>query len=66
MGLPNIKLAKVQYSQTLENVAEVLDESAANWGLLDLAGLWIPLILRIVGVVLTAIGGIWFARKKPA
>jgi len=66
MGLPNIKLARVQYSQTLENVAEVLDESAANWGLLDLAGLWIPLILLIVGVVLTAIGGIWFARKKPA
>ncbi|MHB8896873.1 MAG: porin PorA family protein [Candidatus Geothermincolia bacterium] len=65
MGLPSIKLAQVQYRQTPEKVAEVIDESAANWGLLDMVGLWIPLILLIVGVIVAAIGGIWFARKKP-
>ncbi len=66
LGLSNIELAKVKYAQTLENVAEVIDESAANWSLLDLALLWIPLILLIVGVVIAAAGGIWFAVKKPA
>ncbi len=66
MGLPNIKLADVRYTQNPENVAQVIDDSAKNWALLDLAQLWVPLILLIAGAVIAAIGGIWFAVKKKA
>jgi hypothetical protein len=66
LGLGQIKLASIHYAQTAENIAKVMDETAENFGLLNMVGLYIPLLLLILGVVLTAIGGIWFARKKPA
>jgi hypothetical protein len=66
MGLGQIKLATVSYKQNPENVAQVMDDTAKNFGLLDMVYIWIPLVLLILGLVLTIIGAIWFARKKPA
>jgi hypothetical protein len=65
LGQGNIKLASINYVQTRESVKQLIDESAENWNLLDMVYLWIPLILLIVGVALTATGGIWFAVSKP-
>lgn len=65
MGLPSIKLAQVRYTQNPENVAAVIDDSAANWGLLDLAQKWIPLIVLLLGIVVTAVGAIWFGLSGP-
>ena len=66
LGLGTIKLASIHFEQIAENVAKVMDETAENFALLKMVGLYIPLVLLILGVILTAIGGIWFARKKPA
>ena len=66
VGLGKIKLATISYKQVPENVAKVMDETAANFGLLDMVGLWIPLILLILGLVVTVLGLILFLRKKPA
>ena len=65
LGLGTIKLASIHFEQIAENVAKVMDETAENFALLKMVGLYIPLVLLILGVILTAIGGIWFARKKP-
>lgn len=64
LGQPNIKLASIHYAQTSENIKNVLDETAKNWSLLDMVGLWIPLALLILGVILTVIGAVWLSRKK--
>ena len=66
VGLGKIKLATISYKQVPENVAKVMDETAENFGLLDMVGLWIPLILLILGLVVTVLGLILFLRKKPA
>jgi len=66
VGVGKIKLATVSYKQTPENVAKVMDDTAENFGLLNMVGLWIPLGLLIVGVIITLIGLLLFLRKKPA
>lgn len=66
LGQPNIKLATVYYKQTPENVKQVLDDAAKSWGLLDMVGMWIPLALLIVGLVIAVIGLILVLRKRPA
>jgi hypothetical protein len=66
LGLGKIQLATVYYTQTPENIAQVMDDTAKNFKLLDTVQIWIPLGLLIVGLILTIIGAIWFARKKPA
>jgi hypothetical protein len=66
VGIGKIKLATIHYTQTPENVAKVMDDTAKNFGLLNMVGLWIPLALLIVGLVVTIIGLILFLRKKPA
>ena len=43
-----------------------MDDTAENFGLLNMVGLWIPLALLIVGLIITVIGLILFLRKKPA
>jgi hypothetical protein len=66
LGQGNIKIGALHYAQTPENVAQVIDDCAKYHNQIDLATTWIPLIMLILGVVLTVIGAIWFARKKPA
>jgi hypothetical protein len=64
LGQANIKLGTLSYKQTPENVAAVLDDAAESYGLLSMVGLWIPLVLLILGVIITVIGAIWLSRKK--
>ncbi|MFH1148975.1 MAG: porin PorA family protein [Actinomycetota bacterium] len=66
LGIPNIKLATLNYKQTPESVAWNIDNNAKNFGLLDLAQLWIPLILLILGIVLFVPGLILFLRPPRA
>ena len=66
VGLGKIKLATISYKQVPENVAKVMDDTAENFGLLNMVGLWIPLGLLIAGLIITVLGLILFLRKKPA
>jgi hypothetical protein len=66
LGIPNIKLATLEYDQTPENVAWNIDFNAKNFGLLDLAHLWVPLILLVLGIALFVPGLILFLRKPAA
>lgn len=64
LGIPNLKLATIHYVQTKENVKQLMDDASENWILLDTVYVWVPLGMLILGIILTAIGGIWFSRKK--
>jgi len=64
LGKGNIKLATLHYAQTPENIQTVIDDAAKFHNQLALANTWIPLIMLILGIVLTLVGGIWFAVKK--
>jgi Porin PorA len=67
LGQGNIKIATLHYAQTPENIATVIDDAAKFHNQIDLASTWLPLIMLILGVLLTVVGAIWFAvKKKPA
>lgn len=65
-GLGEIKLATLQYHQTPASVKKSTDEGTEAYILVDAVGMYIPLGLLIIGLVILGIGLILYLRKKPA
>ena len=70
-GLPgkpanNIIMGELDYKQTSESVALVIDESAKYFALLDLVTMWLPLMLLVVGLIMIILGVLLRVRKQSA
>jgi Porin PorA len=65
-GLGEIKIATLEYGQTPASIKTSTDEGTEAYGLLDAVGIYIPLGLLIVGLIILVIGLILFLRKKEA
>lgn len=68
-GLPgyppnNILMGVLDYKQTPESVAFVIDESARYFALLDLVTMWLPLMLLVVGLITIILGVLLGVRKQ--
>ncbi len=68
-GLPgqpanNILIGVLDYKQTPENVAFVIDDSAKYFALLDLVTMWLPLMLLVVGLMMIILGVLLMVRKQ--
>jgi len=61
-----IPIAVLDYKQTPETVADLVDESASYFGLIDLVTIWLPLILLVVGLMIIIVGILLAIRKSRA
>jgi len=60
----NILMGVLDYKQTPESVAFVIDESAGYFALLDLVTMWLPLMLLVVGLMMIIVGILLVVRKQ--
>ncbi len=68
-GLPgqpanNILMGVLDYKQTSESVAFLIDDSAKYFALLDLVTMWLPLMLFVVGLMMIIVGVLLMVRKQ--